>query len=58
MASQVGQLSHPERRARMRHKAHSPAYLTKDESSNFILPHLNEIVDIGEDGHVFRIPLH
>jgi hypothetical protein len=38
----------------MRHKVHSPAYLTQDESSNFILPHLNEIVDIGEDGLCFQ----
>jgi len=38
----------------MRHKVHSPAYLTKDESSNLILPHLNEIVDIGEDGLCFQ----
>src|ERR1051325_5502135 len=54
MASQAGQLSHPERRSRVRHKVHSPAYVTKDESSNFILPHLNEIVDIAEDGMCFQ----
>jgi GAF domain-containing protein len=38
----------------MRHKVHSPAYVTKDENSSFILPHLNEIVDIGEDGMCFQ----
>jgi len=59
MASQAGQLSHPERRSRVRHKVHSPAYVTKDESSSFILPHLNEIVDIAEDGMCFQnsVPL-
>src|ERR1051325_7958196 len=54
MASQAGKLSHPERRSRVRHKVHSPAYATKEESSSFILPHLNEIVDIAEDGMCFQ----
>src|SRR5215813_1250108 len=54
MASQAGTLSHPERRSRVRHKVHSPAYVTKDESSSFILPHLNEIVDIAEGGICFQ----
>ena len=44
----------PERRRKVRHKVHSPAYATKDHDSNVILPHLNEIVDIGEDGMCFQ----
>ena len=44
----------PERRSCVRHKVHSPAYTTKDENSSFILPHLNEIVDIGEGGMCFQ----
>ena len=56
MASQADKLLHPapERRLSIRHKVHSPAYATKDESSSFILPHLNEIVDIGEGGMCFQ----
>ena len=56
MASQADKLSYsmPERRQDMRHKVHSPAYVTKDENSSFILPHLNEIVDIGEGGMCFQ----
>lgn len=56
MASQADKLPHPlpERRSCVRHKVHSPAYATKDESSSFILPHLNEIVDIGEGGMCFQ----
>lgn len=44
----------PERRLRVRHKVHSPAYATQDHNSSFILPHLNEIVDIAEDGMCFQ----
>jgi hypothetical protein len=44
----------PERRRKIRHKVHSPAYATRDHDSNIILPHLNEIVDIGEDGMCFQ----
>ena len=54
MASSADQLTQPERRAHLRHKVHSPAYATTEESSSFILPHLNEIVDIGEDGICFQ----
>ncbi|HSS98943.1 MAG TPA: GAF domain-containing protein, partial [Terriglobales bacterium] len=54
MASQADKLSHPERRSRVRHKVHSPAYATTEESTSFILPHLNEIVDIAEDGMCFQ----
>jgi len=43
-----------ERRLRIRHKVHSPAYATRDHDSSFILPHLNEIVDIGEGGMCFQ----
>jgi len=56
MASLAGKLSHPERRSRVRHKVHSPAYVTREESSSFILPNLNEIVDIAEDGMCFQSP--
>ncbi len=62
MALEAGSLSHSgpqgrpltERRLRIRHKVHSPAYATRDHDSSFILPHLNEIVDIGEDGMCFQ----
>jgi GAF domain-containing protein len=56
MSPQVGRSpsTAPERRFRLRHKVHSPAYATKDLNSSFILPHLNEIVDIGEDGMCFQ----
>lgn len=54
MASPADQLTQPERRAHLRHKVHSPAYATTEESSSFILPHLNEIVDIGEEGICFQ----
>jgi GAF domain-containing protein len=56
MASRADKLTFPvpERRTDLRHKVHSPAYATKDENSSFILPHLNEIVDIGEGGMCFQ----
>jgi hypothetical protein len=59
MPSQASSLSNygpqfPDRRSRVRHKVHSPAYTTTEQSSSFILPHLNEIVDIGEDGMCFQ----
>ena len=55
MPSQAGRSAHtmPERRF-LRHKVHSPAYATKDAHTSFILPHLNEIVDIGEGGMCFQ----
>ncbi len=54
--SHSGPQSRPwsERRLRIRHKVHSPAYATRDHDSSFILPHLNEIVDIGEGGMCFQ----
>lgn len=39
-----------ERRSRVRHKVHTPAYVSLGYSSAAIVPDLNEISDISEDG--------
>jgi GAF domain-containing protein len=43
-----------DRRSRVRFKVHTPAYATTGEHAGSIVPHLNEIVDIGEDGMCFQ----
>jgi putative methionine-R-sulfoxide reductase with GAF domain len=43
-----------ERRLRIRHKVHSPAYAAIAEQFEQTSPHLNEIVDISEDGICFQ----
>ena len=44
----------PERRSCLRYKVHSPAYSIASSNSNAIAPHLNEIVDLGEEGMCFQ----
>ena len=48
------QSSAPERRCCLRHKVHSPAYSITSSEASAIAPHLNEIVDLGEQGMCFQ----
>ncbi len=45
-----------ERRLRVRHKVHTPAYATTNQNSSYVLPHLSEVVDISEGGLCFQNP--